>query len=99
MREHPQLDLRIIGGDQDVSWGGDEGAADLASKFGADRDVLQIWIGGGQAARRGNRLVEAGVNAAGFWMHQQREGVYVRALQLLQAAPLQHQARQLVAER
>ena len=46
MRQHAQFDLRIIGADQHIARLGDEGAADAAAFLGADRDVLQIRVGG-----------------------------------------------------
>ena len=96
VRQHPQLDLRVVGRDQHVAGRGDERAADLAADLGADRNVLQVGIGAAQAAGGGHRLVEAGVHAAGLRVDQQRQRIDVGALQLLQAAPVQDQARQLV---
>ena len=66
VREHAQLDLRVVGGNQDVARVGDERAADLAPELGADRDVLQVRIAAAQTAGRRDRLVEAGVHAAGL---------------------------------
>ena len=66
VREHAELDLRVVGRDQHVARLGDERAADLAAELGADRDVLQVRIAAAQAAGRGDRLVEAGVHAAGL---------------------------------
>ncbi len=40
MREHAQLDLRVVADDQQRAAVGAEGAADLAAQLGADRDVL-----------------------------------------------------------
>ena len=99
VRQDAQLDLRVVGGDQDVAGLGDERAADVAPDLGADRDVLQVGIAAAQAPGRGDRLVEAGMDAAGLGVDQLRQRVDVRALQLLQAAPLEHQLRQLVGER
>ena len=48
--EQPQLDLRIVGGDELVAGRGDEGAPDLAALLGADRNVLQIGLGRRQPA-------------------------------------------------
>ena len=70
VREHAQLDLRVVGGDQHVPGLGDEGAADLAADLGADRDVLQVRIAAAQAPGRGDRLVELRVDAAGLRVHQ-----------------------------
>ena len=84
VREHAQLDLRVVGGDQHVARRGDERAPDLAAELGADRDVLQVRVGAAQAPGGGDGLVEAGVHAAGLGMHQQRQRVDVGALQLVQ---------------
>ena len=40
VRQQAQLDLRIVGREQNVPVGGDERAADAAAHLGADRDVL-----------------------------------------------------------
>jgi hypothetical protein len=40
--KEPQLDLRIIGGDELHAAVGNEGATDLAAVLGTNRDVLQI---------------------------------------------------------
>ena len=66
VREHAELDLRVVGRDQHVARFGDERAADLAAELGPDRDVLQVRIAAAQASGRGDRLVEAGVHAAGL---------------------------------
>ena len=42
VREHAQLDLRVVGRDQHEPGIGDERAPDLAAEIGADRDVLQV---------------------------------------------------------
>jgi hypothetical protein len=55
MGEHAQLDLAVVGRDQLVALLGDEGLADLAAFLGADRDVLQVRVGGGQPPGRGRR--------------------------------------------
>src|SRR3546814_1708074 len=44
VRREPQLDLRIIGGDDDVARFRHEGVADLAADLGADRDVLEVRV-------------------------------------------------------
>src|SRR5215469_14748114 len=61
--EDPQLDLRIIRGDELVTRRRNEGAANLAAVLGADRNVLQIRLRGRQPAggRRSQRIV--GVHA------------------------------------
>ena len=59
MGEEPQLDLAVIGRDDLVALRRDEGRADLAPGFRADRDVLQVRVGRGEAARRRGREREA----------------------------------------
>ena len=44
VREHAQLDLRVVGGDQHVAVLGLEAAADLAPERRADRDVLHVRV-------------------------------------------------------
>ena len=67
-----ELDLRVVGGHEQVAGGGDEGGADLAAEGGADGDVLQVGVGGGEAAGGGADLVEGGVDAA-FGVGELRE--------------------------
>ena len=99
VREHAELDLRVVGRDQDVARIGDEGAADLAAERRADRDVLQVRVAAAQPPGGGDRLVEAGVHAAGLRVHELRQGVDVGALQLHQLAPLENLPRQVVGQR
>ena len=99
VRQDAQLDLRVVGRDQHVARLGDERAPDLAADVGPDRNVLQVRIAAAQAPGRGHRLVEAGVHAAGVGIDERRQRVDVGALQLLQAAPLEDQLRQLVRQR
>ncbi len=44
VREHAQLDLAVVGGDELAALLGDEGAADGAALLGAHRDVLQVGL-------------------------------------------------------
>src|SRR5262249_54870114 len=53
MREQPQFNLRIICGQKHVPRLGGERGPNFAAQFGADRNVLQIRIGGGQPSGRG----------------------------------------------
>ena len=91
VRQHPQLDLRVVGRDQHVAGLGDEGAADLAAERRADRDVLQVRVAAAQPSGGGHGLVEHGVHATGDRVDQRRQRVDVGALQLRQAAPLEDQ--------
>jgi len=49
MRENPQLDLAVVGRDQQVAGLGDEGFANAAALLGAHRDILQVRVGRGDA--------------------------------------------------
>src|SRR5690606_41907524 len=73
-----------------------EGPADAAPVLGADRDVLQVRIAGGQAAGGRAGLVVAGVHATGAGIDHLRQLLGVGAAQLGQAAVLQDHPRQLV---
>ena len=79
LRQQPEFDLRIVGGHEFASLGGDEGAADFAALLGADRDVLQVGVVAGQPPGHRHRLRIAGVNAAGVGVDQiiriKKEGV------------------------
>ena len=99
VREHPELDLRVVGGDQHVPRISDDGAPDFASGFRAHGDVLQIRIAAAQAPGCRNRLVERRMQPAGLRVDELRQRVDVRAFQLLELAPLQDEARQLVRVR
>jgi hypothetical protein len=63
--QQAQLDLAVVGADQHFARLGDEGLADLAAFLGADRDVLQVGIGGGQPPGRRRRQRVGGVHPAG----------------------------------
>jgi len=67
-----QLDLRVVCGEEQVAGGGDEGGANLAAERGADGDVLQVGVGGREAAGGRADLVECGVDAA-FGVDEVRE--------------------------
>ena len=61
-----ELDLGVVGAEEEpAGTTGDEGFADLATVGGADGDVLEIGIAGGEAAGGGEELVKVGVNATG----------------------------------
>ena len=42
--QQPQLDLAVVGADQDISRLGHEGLADLAALLGPNGDVLQVGV-------------------------------------------------------
>ncbi len=89
VREHPQLDLRVVGGEDDVPRRRDEGGADGPAELRADGDVLQVRVVRRQPAGGGDGLVEARVDAAGLGVHVARQRVDVRALELVELAVLQ----------
>ena len=81
MGHEAELDLRVVGGHEQVAGRGDEGGANLAAERGADGDVLQVGVGGGEAAGGGADLVEGGVDAA-FGVDQLRQRVEVGGAEL-----------------
>src|SRR6476620_5271984 len=99
MRQHPELDLGVIGRDEHVAGLGHERAADLASELCPDRDVLKVWIAAAQAAGCGDGLIEARVDATGLGIDQLRQRIDVGALQLLKRAPFETEPWKNVPER
>ncbi len=95
--EQAQFDLRVVGREQDIARRGDEGLADLAAFLGADRNVLQVRVGGGEAAglRAGKRVGR--VDAAGVRVDRLAQRLRVGRAQLGQHAPVEQDFRQLVA--
>ena len=91
-----QLDLRVVGGHQRAPRRGDEGAPHAPALLGADRDVLQVGVGGGQPPGGGAGLVEGGVQAPGVGVQHLRQLAQVGGQQLGALAVLQNHARQLV---
>ncbi len=71
--QQAQFDLGIVGVHQHIVfilW--DEVPAHLAPQFGADGDVLQVRLSGGEAPGGGQRLFEVGVDAPVFVYHLQK---------------------------
>jgi hypothetical protein len=64
MSEHTQLDLAVIGRYKLAALFCNEGLADLAARFGAHRNVLQVRVRGGKPSRGGCGQRKAGVHAA-----------------------------------
>lgn len=62
-----EFDLGVVAGEEGEVLGifRDEGAADAAADFGADGDVLEVGVGGGEAPGGDDPLVEVGVDALG----------------------------------
>ena len=93
VREHAELDLAVVGGDELVPLVGDEGAADRAAFLGADRDVLQVRLGGGEPAGRGRGERVVGVDAAGLRVDVAGDRVGVGGLQLRELPPVDDLSR------
>ena len=100
MGEHPELDLGVVGRDQQPAGAGDERPPDALAPLGADGDVLQVGIRRRQPTGRRHRLVERGVHPA-VLVAEERESVHVGALELGELAPFEHQVdhRVLLPER
>ena len=89
--QHPQLDLRVVGGEQQpvrrsVSH---ERLSHLTTHLGADGYILQVWVAAGHSPRGRARLVVAGVHPSRRWIHHVRQGVHVGRLELGHLAVLQ----------
>ena len=67
-----------------------------AADLGADGNVLQVRIAAAQAPGRGDGLVDLRMHAAGLGIHERRQRVDVRALELRQAAPVEDEAADVV---
>ena len=89
--EEAQLDLRVVGRDEEAPRRGDEGLPDRAPRLGPHGDVLEVRVVRGEAARRRDRLVEARVDPP-VPRDVPREGVDVGPLQLRELAPLEDEA-------
>ena len=72
---------------------GCEGGADLAAKFSADGDVLQIRIGGRETARSSTGWVEGGVETAGDGADERWKSVDVSRFEFRELALFEHQTR------
>ncbi len=96
--QDPELDLAVVGGEEQVPRLRHERLADAPPLRGADRDVLQVRVGGRDAAGGGHRLVERGVDASGLGVHELGQCVHVGRLELLDGPVLQDLAGELVDE-
>ncbi len=64
VRHNAQLDLGIVGGNDDAALRCGKGAAHAAPCFGADGDVLQVGVVAGEAVGNGDGLGVGGMHAA-----------------------------------
>jgi len=63
VRKKPELDLRVVAGEEHRPFGDGEGRAHTMPQLGARGDVLQVGVRAREAARRRHGLVERGVDA------------------------------------
>ena len=99
MGQQTQLDLRVIRNQELESRRCNEGAPDRFPTLRADRDVLQIRVGGGQPPRGRPHLVEAGVDAAGLGVDVGRQRIDVGGLEFRELPVLHQKLRHLVTHR
>src|SRR6185369_6392187 len=92
--QQAQFELRVIRRDDLVALLCDEGAANTTSHLAANRNVLEIRIARRQPSCRGYWLIELAVNSA-VGRDLLRQSVGVNALQLVELAVVDDQARQL----
>ena len=95
--QHAQLDLAVVGRDQLVPALGDEGRADLAALLGADRDVLQVGVGRGEAPRRRGGQRVGRVDAARLGIDVLGQRIRIGRPELRQLPPLEHHVDELGA--
>ncbi len=89
MRQHAQLDLRIVGVHQEPARPGREEAAHLAPEVRAHGYVLKVRLRGADAPRAGFGLVEAGMDPS-VAADDLQKAVAVGGFQLGQRAVFQH---------
>src|SRR5665213_3734270 len=90
-----QFNLRIIRGKQNIAVHGYEGGANLASQFGANVNVLQIWIDRREATGGSANGIECGVHAM-LSVRKQRQAVGVIRFQFGQLAIFEYQTRRFM---
>jgi len=80
VREDARLDLVVVGREEERAGLRHEGFADADPPFSLDRDVLEVRLGGGEATRRRDRLVQGRMQASGLGTHEQRQRVHIGGL-------------------
>ena len=99
VRHDAQLNLGIVGGNDDAALRCGEGAAHAAAFGGADGDVLQVGVVAGEAAGNGDGLGVGGMYAAVFGGNHFGQFVGVGGFKFCQAAVLQNDFGQRVVGR
>ena len=93
--QHAQLDLGIVGVEEDTAVARHEAAPDLGTQLLPHGDVLHVGIGGRQAARGRHHLVEGGVDAP-VGADDLQKAVDVGGFQLRQLAVFEDQPDDLM---
>src|SRR5690606_1159540 len=96
VREHAQLDLRVVRADEHATSWRPEGAPYLTAGLRAHGDVLDVRLARRQPAGSRARLVERGVEPAGRGRQVAGERLNVGAQELRQLAVLEQRLRQRV---
>src|SRR5690606_26154652 len=96
--EYAKFELGVIGGNKLIAFFWNKGFSNAASQFGADRDILQIWIGGTEPASCCYGLIETTVNAAvgadHFW-----KSIRVCRLQFIEFTIINNKFRDVIGFR
>ena len=95
MRQNAQFDLAVIRIYQHTAWLCNKVGAQLAAQLGADGDILQIGIIGGEPSGAGFGLVEGGVDAP-VLANDLEQTLHIGGVQLLVGAVLQNVLHQRV---
>src|SRR5437763_16907191 len=82
LRQETQLDLRMVCRDEQAPGGGNEASSNITSQLTANRNVLKIRVARRKAARCRDGLIEGGMNPISPRIHERRQRVDVRALEL-----------------
>ena len=93
--QNAQLNLAVVGRQEQVALRGLEGLADFPPLLGANRNVLQVGVVAAEPAGRGAGLAVAGMDASRFRVDHFAERVDVGAAQLFQLALLKKEREKL----
>src|SRR5512135_1798778 len=96
MREYSELNLRIVGREQNEAVLRHKGFSYLLSLFPSYRNVLQIRVRAAQPSCRNDHLIERRVNASCLVVNERRQHIYICIFQLAQRAALEYFRRKRV---
>jgi len=91
MGHDPQLYLRIVRGNNFVSPGRNKGLANTPALLGPDGNILQVGVGGREAASCGYCLVIGGMHPPGSGIYHLRKLIGVGRFQFTQGSIFQQQ--------